>query len=809
MTDGEHTPTVGTTPAGLRGADAVWSDLLLGLRLTVRGGRSTWARVALTAFGIGLCATVLLLAASVGPAMGSRDTRAEAMTPRFIVWSNPSEVSTAGTSLDTPGAFSALDSDSPYQGRPVHGIDLSALPRNLPFAAAPPGTQRFPAPDELVLSPALRDLLASPDSEALRSRFSGEIIGTIGPEGLLDPDELRFYRGTDSSGVPPDVGTVATGWGYTDPAPAGPELAYLQVLLTAGTTIVLVPLLIFVSLMSRLGGPARDRRSAAIRLLGASRSQLGRITLMETVLASLAGLVLGTAGYLAVRLAAPSLTIGGAAFFPADIRPDPVLAGAVVLLVPILAVAAVWLGSRRITAEPLGVIREAPTARRRPRNGLLVLVVGILAMVGSLFAGASFGSSGGTTLMAVGIVSLLTSVAILLPWAVQSLVARLPTGGTAWQLAVRRLQVDPGTPSHVVAGTCVVLAGVIALQPLLVLAGSDRTGSVLDSGSPGYRVFVRVPTNPELRSVVDIIAATPGVTRVVGGVPIGGTPVDSPQPTAGSVDLSGEFVAVVAPCAAIPEVTDCRDGQVFAVDEAYRSFPGMDVKSGMRVALDGSPGTVEWTVPQIAGTITPDPLRGAFGASMIITPGALGADVNAVLQGISLDLRAASDAPSSATADQLRGALADLTWRATVTTTAEPTGTAGEIAATARTGVLLGAALTLLVAATGLLVMSLEQLTARRRSLTLTVAIGVPRRVLAGSLLIGAAIPILLGIVLAVLVGSGLAAYLLVLSEAQVRLDWTTFAGYSSTAFLLVMLATLPGVAAISRLTRLEGIRTG
>ena len=98
-----------------------------------------------------------------------------------------------------------------------------------------------------------------------------------------------------------------------------------------------------------------------------------------------------------------------------------------------------------------------------------------------------------------------------------------------------------------------------------------------------------------------------------------------------------------------------------------------------------------------------------------------------MLSGISLDLRVIADDPSSAVADQLRTSMAALTWRASVATTAESTGSRAEFTSTARTGLLIAAVLTLLVAVTGLLVMTIDQLADRRRALTLTVATGVPR----------------------------------------------------------------------------------
>ena len=70
--------------AGARGAGTVRSDLALGVRLTTGGGSGTWFRLILSAIGIGLCATVLLLAASFGPALDSRQMRTDGVTPHYM-----------------------------------------------------------------------------------------------------------------------------------------------------------------------------------------------------------------------------------------------------------------------------------------------------------------------------------------------------------------------------------------------------------------------------------------------------------------------------------------------------------------------------------------------------------------------------------------------------------------------------------------------------------------------------------------------------------------------------------------------------
>ena len=805
-------------------------DVALGLQLAVNGGSASRLRLVLTAVGIGLCTAVLLLAASLGPALDSRAERTEASTPQYLSPSwLPLQDGQDPVSLAIPGSFEVHDSAVPYHGRTVYGWDLATLPQHLDAAPPPPGVDRFPGPGELVVSPALAELLATPEGDDLLTRLTGRVIGTIAPANLLGPDELRFYRGAEPSTAEPTRSTVATGWGLAVQAPPDASDEFLPAMLLAGTTVVIVPLLIFVGLMSRLGGPARDRRAAAIRLLGASAEQLRRLTLVESGLAAVGGLLLGGLGFLLARQAGPLLHIGAAGFFPSDLTPAPLALLAVVAFVPAATVGAALAGGRRVVAEPLGVVRVTTPRRHSPWPGLGLLVVGALAMTGGLYSGVLVGRSDGMMLMSLAIVTLLASVAVLLPWTLQRLATHLPTGGIAWQLAVRRLQVDSSTPAQVVAGICVVLAGAIALQPLITLLGSDRTGAATSGVSGGgveqlgYRIFVYGPTVAELTSVVNEVAAADGVRKVVGGVPLGGTVgVTAPAVPGQQIDSTGYFSAEVTPCAAIPEVPDCRDGQVFALaptpaagfDEetaAQAAITMSRLTAGAAVEIGGFSDTATINLPPLAGLVQRDPARfGGHGdASLLITPGALGGAADSLLAGIFMDLRVIADNPSSTVADQLRTSMADLTWRAGVGTTAEATGSRAEFTSTARTGLVIGAVLTLLVAVVGLLVMTIEQVVDRRRALTLNIAGGVPRGVIARSLMIGMGIPILAGVLLAAAVGTGLSAFLLTLIDETWRPDWALLGLYAAGTVLIVAVTTLAVVPLVARLTRLDAIRTG
>ena len=109
---------------------------------------------------------------------------------------------------------------------------------------------------------------------------------------------------------------------------------------------------------------------------------------------------------------------------------------------PAAAVLVSLLALRRVVAEPLGVVRRTESTRRRRLWWRLLLpAVGLLALAPAAGQGADQISE---LRVAVGVIALLIGVAALLPWVVERVVGRLGAGKVAWQLAVRRLQLDPG-----------------------------------------------------------------------------------------------------------------------------------------------------------------------------------------------------------------------------------------------------------------------------------------------------------------------------------------------------------------------------
>ncbi|MFD0328633.1 hypothetical protein ACFQZC_11400 [Streptacidiphilus monticola] len=130
-------------------------------------------------------------------------------------------------------------------------------------------------------SPALLKLLADPRNTLLRERIPYRVAGAIGHAGLLGPGELYYYAGdgklTAGQGGVYRTNSIGGHVGPTDLS------ILLTMLLTVGVVVVLLPIGILIGTAARVGGERRDRRLAALRLVGVDRPGVHRITAGESM----------------------------------------------------------------------------------------------------------------------------------------------------------------------------------------------------------------------------------------------------------------------------------------------------------------------------------------------------------------------------------------------------------------------------------------------------------------------------------------------------------------------------------------------
>ncbi|KAA6214249.1 ABC transporter permease [Streptomyces albofaciens JCM 4342] len=790
----------------------------MGVRFAVDGGREGRLRTALTALGVGLGVAVLLLAAAVPHAVATAVARDNARSDGVFEGTRPSARS-----------LLVAETDTTYRRQPVRGR-LVQPDGGRP--ALPPGVTRLPDPGEMVVSPALADLLASPDGTLLRDRFPGvRVVGRIGDEGLAGPGELAYYQGTDrltgtGSGV-----TRLQGFGRgLDPhdsgeAAAGKPVVLLTVLV--GCAALLTPVAVFIAVAVRFGGERRDRRLAALRLVGTDRATTRRIAAGEALAGSLLGLLTGAALFLAVRYPVARIRVLGLGVFPSDVVPDPWLTALVAVAVPACSVGVALFTMRRVTVEPLGVTRSAPAVRRRLWWRLLLPAAGV-ALLWPKAAGdaAIVGTRAGAQVVA-GTSLLLLGVAAVLPWLLDAVVSRFGGGGApSWQLAVRRLQLSTTAAARSVSGITVAVAGAVAVQ--LLLAGVRTTDPSLSYQSyrPSDAHQVQVGTwyghrlDTPAAEVFQRLRGTTGVRNAYGVLLDSAEPLSSgrPDPDAGTVRES--YALAVGDCGALrrlARIDRCADGDAFLSrgsgipdDPADSEAPRLPAP-GARLVISPDSGPeaarnpTTWTLPHTARTVAPRANFFSLAQTKILaTPGALDP---ALLRAPVAEAEVHLDPGRPDAVEYVRNAAARVDPLLHVSA---PGGGLREPGVYDIVGSALqsGAVGVLCLIGAGLLISVLEQLRERRRLLSALDAFGTPRRTLGRSVLWQTAVPVVLGLALAVGCGLGLGLVLLHLVGKPALPDWPGIAALTGTAGAVILAVTALSLPPLWRMMRPDGLRT-
>ncbi|WP_030623138.1 FtsX-like permease family protein [Streptomyces sclerotialus] len=794
---GGRTTPPAPAPAPPSGAAVRLRDLALGARFAVTGGREGWARTVLTAVGVGLGVALLLAAASVPHLLQSRAERGQA---RQL----PAGAATVHRAADT---LLAATADTLYRGDTVHGTLLRPDGSRPP---APPGVTEVPGPGEMVVSPALRELLASPEGALLRDRLDHRITGTIGDAGLVGPAELTYYAGSDTLTTADGAQRLASFGARSAAEPLDPVLF---VLLVVACVVLLMPVAIFIATAVRFGGERRDRRLAALRLIGADARTTRRTAAGEALLGAVCGLVVGAGLFLVGRRFIGSVTVWDVNAFPADLTPVPTLAALIVVAVPLAAVAVTLFALRDVTIEPLGVVRQGTARRRRlwwrlplPVAGLALLLVADRARAGQ--AAPPFALASGTVLVLLGI-------ALLLPWAVDAVVARFSGGPVPWQLATRRLQLSGGSAARAVSGITVAVAGAIALQMLLT---AIQTDFMKVTGQDGRRAQLNLSLPSAdigtTRQMIKDFRRTEGVRGIIAAIE---SDAARPGPLRKGEDFVPRTRFTVGDCPSLREMArlgSCRDGDVFIVHDGTGmvddSYIGETARPGAQVIFnlngeterpDGPPRL--WTIPETARTVESrkdpagDTAFGIFATPSAVDTGLLDSPVARAM--VKTDPRV----PDAA--EYVRNTAARIDPLISVSALQDVE--RDKNYASVRTGLLTGSAATIVLIAASMLVTMVEQLRERRRLLSVLVAFGTRRATLGWSVLWQTALPVGLGLALAVAGGSGLGVALLRL-VGKSGPDWSVLWPPVATGAALVLVVTLAGLPPLWRMMRPDGLRT-
>jgi hypothetical protein len=351
----------------------------------------------------------------------------------------------SGDRADPATAIGAIDQtdDKKVDGLPMLQIDLAVLHDSQ--SPPPPGLDHTPKPGEVFVSPE-----AAKHWSSLSKQYGVERpTGVITAKGLSSPEEFVVIRGVDSL-RPDDHPQYVSSWNEDvwDSRMLG-----LLIAVAFGITLVLFPILSLVGQAAGVAAKRREHRLAALRLAGATRTQVLWLSSVEQAVLGLAGAVIGLVGYTLLSPLIARIPLGGGRWYVHDITVSWWNVLVVLAAVPVLSVVSALIGLGRVSITPLGVVRgQARKATSALRLGLLVIGPLVLAYYGMQAALLPL-------LIGVGFAAL--AVRVIGPWAVQVIgktMANLANGPVAL-LAGRRLADDPKGAFRPVAA--LVLSGFV------------------------------------------------------------------------------------------------------------------------------------------------------------------------------------------------------------------------------------------------------------------------------------------------------------------------------------------------------------
>lgn len=193
----------------------------------------------------------------------------------------------------------------------------------------------------------------------LAARLDGKMIGII-PDSLVgSPDTLMIIRGmSDQEAATADKNHTLS-LIYSMPSqPVNPYNDFLMIMFMIAAFGLLFPIIRFISSATRLGSVQKERRYAALRLVGATRRQISRIAAVEILATAIIGIYLGFAIYFVAHPILAPLRFNGENFYISDMWITGLQSVAIIIITLIASLVANWWGMRSVKNTPLDALRK-------------------------------------------------------------------------------------------------------------------------------------------------------------------------------------------------------------------------------------------------------------------------------------------------------------------------------------------------------------------------------------------------------------------------------------------------------------------
>ncbi len=473
--------------------------------LLKKSARQSTGRLALTASAIALGFLIILVFTASVNALTARQSHS--------LWRGINSTPIANAS---PLLYEIITEGNlnKWQNTSIDVLSVRATDNTSPMIANLP----TPTEGEYYTSKALEKLIEQNPDEQINLRFGTVNLGTIPDKYVGSPDELLVFKGMSQADADAKSQENKLGEVYSyiqNPKPASFD-GLVGFILIFGGIILLFPIVMFIVIATQLGSAQREKRYAAMRLVGATQNQVTRIMSLESLCAALAGIAIGTLAYIAVRVAMAEFYYEGMRFWPNDITVSFGQFISIAILTITLSLGATWWGMRRTRTSPLGITRDQK-ANKQPRLlKLMPLLTGISIFI---FIATPFGrtilneaiaeSPAPLFVLIAGIVLIMFGLVWAGPWLTYS-VAKMfaaKTKNAQTLLATKRISGNATQVFRSVSG--VVLALFAGSFYLTAVSGIDKLDakSINNNGysllNPGTAIAIGSPLPADFQQTLD------------------------------------------------------------------------------------------------------------------------------------------------------------------------------------------------------------------------------------------------------------------------------------------------------------------
>lgn len=357
-----------------------------------KSGRQSAGRLGLTVAAIGLGTLILLsfvagINGIYGSSARSNWTRL-ASDPEMALPSQREVVTSAQQPIAgvQPLKMNASNSKSgntaKWRDRNISQVSLHATGANSPEFK----NLKTPRAGEYYLSPGLDKVAREHPEENIGGRFGTKYLGVIPKEYVTSPDSLEVVRGATDDEVAAWAALEQSGdkvaFNIFNTNPTGKVKVgfdpFELMIFGTGGAILLIPIIMFVAVSTQLGSAQREQRYAALRLIGATRGQVNRVLLLESFIATVLGIIIGSLVFLAVRTTMfAGFEFAGQRFWLDDAMPTQLQFIIMAGLTVAMSLFASWRAMRKVRTSPLGVARREKLDKKPGVWRVLPLAVGV------------------------------------------------------------------------------------------------------------------------------------------------------------------------------------------------------------------------------------------------------------------------------------------------------------------------------------------------------------------------------------------------------------------------------------------------